>query len=49
MTRVHHVFESIDTWFPEPAPEQWKIEQSDGPFTDTKSGLSYSYVNYRRK
>ncbi|MFW6043160.1 MAG: dihydrofolate reductase [Marinilabiliaceae bacterium] len=49
MTRVHHVFESIDTWFPEPDPEQWKIEQSDGPFTDTKSGLSYSYVNYRRK
>lgn len=49
MTRVHHAFDGIDTWFPELSKEYWIPEQSEGPFTDTKSGLSYSYINYRRK
>lgn len=49
MTRVHHAFDGIDTWFPELSKEYWTPEQSEGPFTDTKSGLAYSYINYRRK
>ena len=48
MTRVHHVFNNIDTWFPEPDKDTWEMEQSEGPFTDTKSELTYSYITYRR-
>ena len=48
MTRVHHVFKHIETRFPEPGEKEWEMEQSEGPFTDTKSKLTYSYITYRR-
>ena len=49
LTRVHSSFGGIDTWFPEISPDQWVVQDQEGPFTDEKSGLVYSYINFRRK
>ncbi|PWE01014.1 dihydrofolate reductase [Marinilabilia rubra] len=49
LTLIHYSFEGIDTWFPEISPDQWEIVKKEGPYTDPKNGLSYSYLNYNRK
>ncbi len=48
MTRVHQVFDGIDTWFPTLHENEWITTEKQGPFTDEKSGLSYSYVTLTR-
>jgi dihydrofolate reductase len=49
LTLIHYKFDDIDTWFPPIDKKQWKAENIEGPFTDNKNGLSYSYINYIRK
>ncbi|MFO8001577.1 MAG: dihydrofolate reductase [Marinilabilia sp.] len=49
LTRIHHSFNNIDTWFPEINPSEWMTDPPEGPFTDSKTGLIYTYINYRRK
>ncbi|SFE68977.1 dihydrofolate reductase [Thermophagus xiamenensis] len=49
LTLIHYRFEEIDTWFPKISEELWRIEIREGPFTDVKSGFSYSYINYIRR
>lgn len=49
LTKIHHTFEGIDTWFPEIEDNNWELKTTEGPFTDKKNGLSYSYINYSRK
>ncbi len=48
MTCVHLVCEEIDTWFPKLNENEWVTTENQGPFTDEKSGLSYSYVTLKR-
>ena len=49
MTKIHHNFKDIDTWFPEINPTEWEINETTGPYTDKKNGLTYSYINYTRR
>jgi len=49
LTKIHHTFNDIDTWFPEIDQNQWAITKTEGLFIDKKNGLSYSYINYTRK
>ena len=48
-TLIHHTFSEIDTWFPEISKEVWIVETREGPFTDLKSGYSFSYLNWVKK
>ncbi|HXI11915.1 MAG TPA: dihydrofolate reductase [Thermoanaerobaculia bacterium] len=38
-----------DVHFPDYDPESWTLIASEGPLTDDKSGLSYTFVTYDRK
>jgi dihydrofolate reductase len=43
VTRIHHTFEDADTWFPKTDAVGWKMSESEGPFSDEKSGYRYSF------
>lgn len=43
LTRIHHRFENTDTWFPPIIAEEWQQTSHEGPFTDAKSGLTFSF------
>ncbi|MDG5799486.1 dihydrofolate reductase [Marinilabiliaceae bacterium ANBcel2] len=47
ITRIHHKFTGIDTWFPKIDTSKW-IMKEDGPFKDEKNGLHYSYQTFNR-
>lgn len=49
LTKIHHSFDDIDTWFPGIDPDEWEVKKTEGPFTDKKNGLPYSYINYTRR
>ena len=49
LTLIHSRFGGVDTWFPKINEKYWRIESREGPFTDVKSGFSYSYINYIRR
>jgi dihydrofolate reductase len=49
LTLIHNKFDGIDTWFPPIGKNQWKAENTEGPFSDKKNNLSFSYINYIRK
>ena len=50
---VLHIFRTVATAVvPEAAalrPDEWSVVSSEGPMTDEKSGLSYTFVTYDRK
>lgn len=48
-TLIHEKFEDIDTWFPEMDRRNWRLENTEGPFTDEKNNISYSYYKYLKK
>lgn len=48
LTRIHHSFENTDTWFPNIITGQWHQTNFEGPFTDSKSGLVYSFETLDR-
>jgi len=49
ITRVHHVFEDADTFFPEVDYSQWEeIERTDFP-ADEKHAYPYTFLTYIRK
>ncbi len=43
LTRIYHSFKKADTWLPPVNLKTWKQKSFEGPFTDTKSGLNYSF------
>jgi len=49
LTVIDHAFEGADVHFPEINPQDWNIADEEGPFTDEKSGLRYSYQNLTRR
>jgi dihydrofolate reductase len=49
LTRVHHVFEGADTFFPEMNLEEWdEILKEDHP-ADEKHAYPYTFHTYKRK
>ena len=48
ITRVHKVFEA-DTFFPEIAPDEWKLTESQLVDDDMQNDFSYSFEIYERK
>ena len=49
ITHIHHSFKQADTWFPEIDYDSWELEKQEGPLTDEKNGLTYSYESLKRK
>lgn len=49
LTLIHHAFDGVDTFFPPINMNDWDINNEEGPFTDEKTGLQYSYQNLVRK
>lgn len=48
LTKIHHTFEA-DTYFNEINFDEWEVITESEIFTDEKSGIKYSFVDYRRK
>lgn len=49
LTVIHHAFKDVDVFFPNYQHQGWKEMHNEGPLTDDKSGLQYSYVNLVRE
>jgi len=49
LTLIHHTFNEADVFFPKLEPNEWVVSGEEGPFTDEKTKLSYSYQNLSRK
>lgn len=48
LTRIDADAPDADVHFPEIDPDVWRPAATDGPHTDPDTGLSYSYITYRR-
>jgi len=49
MTRVHHVFEDADTFFPVIDEKKWKLVSNEDHFKDDKHAYDYSFQLWERK
>ena len=49
LTRIHHTFENVDTFFPDIDANEWNIVSTEDGFTDEKSGLAYLFETLERK
>lgn len=48
LTKIHHTFEA-DTYFSDINFDEWETISESVIFTDEKSGIKYSFVDYKRK
>lgn len=49
ITRVHHVFEDADAFFPEIDEKKWKLVFNEDHFKDEKHAYDYSFQLWERK
>ena len=49
MTRVHHVFEDADTFFPVIDEKKWKLVSNEDHFKDDKHAFDYSFQLWERR
>jgi dihydrofolate reductase len=49
ITRVHHVFEDADTFFPVIDEKKWKLVSNEDHFKDDKHAYDYSFQLWERK
>ena len=49
ITRVHHVFEDADTFFPVIDEQKWKLVSNEDHFKDDKHAYDYSFQLWERK
>ena len=49
ITRVHHVFEDADTFFPVIDEKKWKLVSNEDYFKDDKHAHDYSFQLWERK
>ena len=49
MTRVHHVFEDAETFFPVIDEKKWKLVSNEDHFKDDKHAHDYSFQLWERK
>ncbi|MCM1029571.1 MAG: dihydrofolate reductase [Pseudoflavonifractor sp.] len=48
LTEIDALPSEADTFFPPLPPGQWAVSETDGPFTDPRSGLTYRFVTLTR-
>jgi dihydrofolate reductase len=49
LTLIEHHFDEATVFFPEINMDEWTVKSEEGPFTDEKTQLHYSYQNLQRK
>jgi dihydrofolate reductase len=49
ITRVHHVFEEADAFFPEINESKWKLVSNEDHYKDDKHAYDYSFQLWERK
>ena len=49
ITRVHHVFEDADAYFPLIDEKQWKLVSNEDHFKDEKHAYDYSFQLWQRR
>lgn len=49
ITRVHHVFEDVDAFFPAIDENKWKLISNEDHFKDDKHAYDYSFQLWQRK
>ena len=49
ITRVHHVFEDADAFFPVIDEKKWKLVWNEDHFKDEKHDYDYSFQQWKRK
>ena len=49
ITRVHHVFEDADAFFPAIDEKKWKLISNEDHFKDDKHAYDYSFQMWQRK
>jgi len=49
LTRIYHAFDDVDTFFPKFDMKIWQIDSFEGPYTDEKTQLSYSFEDFSIK
>jgi len=49
LTQIHFAFEEADVFFPQINRDEWEVASEEGPFTDEKTQLNYSYLNLTKK
>lgn len=49
LTRIHHQFEDVDTFFPEIDDIEWQLTQQETYLADEKHPYSYSFLTYYKK
>ncbi len=49
ITRVHHVFDDADAFFPEIKKEEWDLASNEDHFKDAKHAYDYSFQVWERK
>lgn len=48
LTRIHHIFEEADTFFPEIDFDNWKLVEEDNHKADEKHLYDYSFQTYQK-
>jgi dihydrofolate reductase len=48
LTRIHHTFKEIDTWFPAIDEAKWTLESVEGPFETDNASTSFSFLFYSK-
>ena len=49
LTRIHHSFEEVDTYFPEIDFDEWQLVEEEHHKADDKHKYDYSFLKYVRK
>ena len=49
LTRIHHLFEDADTFFPEINFDEWELTEKEEHQADEKHKYDYTFLKYERK
>lgn len=49
LTRIHHAFEEVDTYFPEINFDEWQLVEEEHHKADERHKYDYSFLKYVRK
>ncbi|MBN2166391.1 MAG: dihydrofolate reductase [Marinilabiliaceae bacterium] len=49
ITKIHKSFEKADAFFPRLNLNEWHLDNEEGVYTDKKTNIKYSYMDYTRK
>ena len=49
LTRIHHVFDNADTFFPEIDFSEWELVEEENHEADERHKYAYAFLKYKRK